>query len=554
MAGLELIVVVLAAVLLMSWTARRLHLSEPMLLLAGGILIGLTPPFEHVDIPPDVILMIFLPALLYWESLTASLREIKSNFRSIALQATGLVLVTALAVAAVAHGLGYAWPLAFVLGAVLAPTDVAAVAAVARAMPRRILTLLRTESLLNDGTALVLLAVGLELLTAGEPFSWATTTLRFVESYAGGVAIGAAIAFALIPVRRHLHEGILHSGLSVATPFIAFLPAEALHVSGVLAVVTCGLITNRVGPRIIGPDARLQSVSFWEVTTFLLNGALFVLIGIQTPAAVRALTSISLLQAAGIAAAVSATVISVRIAWFYTVPYLVRLIDRRPQQRERRISARQRLPLAWAGMRGAISLAAALAIPATTTDGRPLEQRDAVIFITVVVIVVTLALLGPALPPVVRRAHFSEDVTEADEVDLAVRHLAATALTEMPALVSRFDVPRDACSYITADLNKQMALGAGELHDAGASGMRRQVSAVFALEEALLEVKRTALAELRNQGRIDDIVLRRVQRHLDAEEQSLELRDALLPPADGAVEPDRDRDRDRGREDGPAPS
>ncbi|ADI12714.1 Na+/H+ antiporter [Streptomyces bingchenggensis BCW-1] len=530
MTGLELIVVVAATVLLMTWAARRLRLSEPLLLLIGGVLIGLMPRFGNVHLPPDVVLLLFLPALLYWESLTTSLREIKNNFRSIALQATGLVLVTAVAVALVAHALGYGWPIAFVLGAVLAPTDVAAVAAVAMAMPRRILTLLRTESLLNDGTALVLLAVGLELLTTGEPFSWTHTAVRFVEAYAGGAAIGAAIALLLIPVRRHLRDRVLHSGLSVATPFIAYLPAEALHVSGVLAVVTCGLVTSRVGPKVIGSDARMQATSFWEVTTFLLNGALFVLVGIETPAAIRSLTSISLLQAAVIAAVVSATVIAARVAWFYTIPYLVRLVDRRPRQRERRISARQRLPLAWAGMRGAISLAAALTIPTTTVDGRPLEQRDAVIFITVVVITVTLALLGPALPAVVRWARFDDDIGDAAEEALAVRHLASAARAEMPALAERLDVPRAATALIAKELDKQIAMGSGMTHDEEGHASRRQLSAVHALEAALLDIKRAALGDLRRQSRVDDIVLLRVQRYLDAEQYRLETRATLLPP------------------------
>lgn len=538
MSGLELIAVVLAAVLLMTWLARRLHLSEPLMLLGGGVLIGLTPHFDQVDLPPDVVLLVFLPALLYWEALTTSVREIKTNFRSIALQSTGLVLVTALAVAAVAHALGYAWPVAFVLGAVLAPTDVAAVAAVAKAMPRRIVTLLRTESLLNDGTALVLLAVSLELLITGEPFSWAGTTLRFVESYAGGAIIGAAIALALIPVRRRLRDRSLHSGLSVATPFIVFLPAEALHVSGVLAVVTCALVTSRVGPRLIRSDARLEATAFWEVTTFLLNGALFVLVGIQTPAAVRALTSVSLLQATMIAAAVSATVIAARAAWFYTIPYLIRLVDRRPQQRRRRIGARQRLPLAWAGMRGAISLAAALTIPATTADGQPVAQRDAVIFITVVVITVTLAVLGPALPAVVRNAQFTEDADEAAEEKLAVRQLAHTALAELPALADRFPVPEATLAHITKDLRKQAAAASDETHDQ-ATRREQQISATYALETELLDVKRAALNDLHNQARIDDIVLRRVQRHLDTEEQRLSVRMSLLPPsARGVGEPD----------------
>ncbi|WP_210593409.1 Na+/H+ antiporter [Streptomyces sp. GESEQ-35] len=538
MSGLELIAVVLAAVLLMTWLARRLHLSEPLMLLGGGVLIGLTPHFGHVDLPPDVVLLVFLPALLYWETLTTSVREIKTNFRSIALQSTGLVLVTALAVAAVAHALGYAWPIAFVLGAVLAPTDVAAVAAVAKAMPRRIVTLLRTESLLNDGTALVLLAVSLELLTTDEPFSWAGTTLRFAESYVGGAVIGAAIALALIPVRRRLQDRSLHSGLSVATPFIAFLPAEILHVSGVLAVVTCALVTSRVGPNLIRSDARLEATAFWEVTAFLLNGALFVLVGIQTPAAVRALTSVSLLQATMIAAAVSATVIAARAAWFYTIPYLIRLVDRRPQQRRRRIGARQRLPLAWAGMRGAISLAAALTIPATTTDGQPVAQRDAVIFITVVVITVTLALLGPALPAVVRNAQFTVDADEAAEEEFVIRHLAHTALAELPALSERFPVPETTMAHITKDLRKQAAAASDETRDQ-AIRREQQISATYALETALLDVKRAALRDLHNQARIDDIALRRVQRHLDTEEQRLSVKMSLLPPsARGADEPD----------------
>ncbi|WP_329535670.1 Na+/H+ antiporter [Streptomyces sp. NBC_01450] len=527
MTGLELIAVVLVAVLLMTWLARRLHLSEPLMLLGGGVLIGLTPHFDRVDLPPDAVLLVFLPALLYWEALTTSLREIKTNFRSIVLQSTGLVLVTALAVAAVAHALGYAWPIAFVLGAVLAPTDVAAVAAVVTAMPRRIVTLLRTESLLNDGTALVLLAVSLELLTTGEPFSWAGTTLRFVESYAGGAVIGAAIALALIPVRRHLKDRSLHSGLSVATPFVAFLPAEALHVSGVLAVVTCALVTSRVGPGLIRSDARLEATAFWEVTAFLLNGALFVLVGIQTPAAVRALASISLLQATMIAAAVSATVIAARVAWFYTVPYLIRLVDRRRQQRQRRIGARQRLPLAWAGMRGAISLAAALSIPATTADGQPLAQRDAVIFITVVVITVTLAVLGPALPAVVRGARFTEDADEAAEEALAVRQLAHTALAELPALADRFPVPEAITAHIAKDLRKQAAPASDRTHDQVLC-RERQISTTYALEAALLGVKRAALNDLRNQALIDDNVVRRVQRHLDTEEQRLSMRMSLL--------------------------
>jgi CPA1 family monovalent cation:H+ antiporter len=230
---------------------------------------------------------------------------------------------------------------------------------------------LRTESLLNDGTALVLLALTIEVVTDERPFSWSGTTIAFVESYAGGILISAAIALLLIPIRRWLPEPLLHSVLSVATPFLAYLPAELLHVSGALAVVTCGLMTSRFGPRVIGSDARVQAIAFWEVASYLLNSSLFLLVGIQLPAAVRALTSVSLVQATIAAVTVSVAVFGTRLAWFYSIPYLVRFLDRRPQQRERRIGASQRLPLAWAGMRGAIFLAAALTVPSRPPRDMP---------------------------------------------------------------------------------------------------------------------------------------------------------------------------------------
>ncbi|MER5513333.1 Na+/H+ antiporter [Streptomyces sp. NPDC002763] len=520
MASLELIAVVAVGVLLMGWLSRRTGLSEPLLLLGAGCLVGLTPPFASFALSPEVVLFLFLPALLYWEALTSSVREIRDNFRSIALQSTGLVLATAVAVAAVAHALGYGWPVAFVLGAVLAPTDAAAVAAVARAMPRRILTVLRTESLLNDGTALVLLAVAVDVVTGERPFSWSGTAVAFAGSYAGGVLVGGAVALLLIPVRRRLPEPLLHSVLSVATPFLAYLPAELVHVSGVLAVVTCGLVTTRFGPRVIGSDARIQAVAFWEVASYLLNSALFVLVGIQLPSAVRALTSVSLVQATLAAVAVSVAVIGTRIVWFYSIPYLVRLLDRSPRQRDRRITGRQRLPLAWAGMRGAISLAAALTVPATTAGGHAVGQRDAVVFLTTVVIVVTLAVLGPTLPAVVRGARFPEDTDKTAELALARCRMSGAAMDALPELAQRFGVPEEDTLRMVQDIEDRTA---------PAPGTARRQESVRRLELALLQVKRDTLADLRDAGRIDDIVLRTVQRMLDMEE--VRLRGRASPSA-----------------------
>ncbi|MFF2515884.1 cation:proton antiporter [Streptomyces sp. NPDC058086] len=324
--------------------------------------------------------------------------------------------------------------------------------------------------------------------------------------------IGAAVALLLIPVRRRLSEPLLHSVLSVATPFLAYLPAELLHVSGVLAVVTCGLVTTRFGPRVIGSDARIQAVAFWEVASSLLNSALFILVGIQLPAAVRALTSVSLAQAAIAACAVSVAVIGTRLLWFYSVPYLVRFLDRRPRQRDRRSTAPQRLPLAWAGMRGAISLAAALTVPAATAEGHVVEQRDAVVFITAVVIVVTLTFLGPTLPTVVRRARFPEDEDKTAELTLARCHMSSAALHALPELAQRFGVPEAATLRMAQDIEERTA---------PAPGSTRRRESVRRLELALLQVKRDTLTDLRDADRIDDIVLRTVQEVLDVEEVRL---------------------------------
>lgn len=513
---LELVAAVVVATLAGTWLARRLRLSEPIVLLAVGVLIGFTP-LGDAELSPQIVLFLFLPALLYWESLNSSVRLIRSNLRAITLQATLLVVATAAAVAGVAHLLGLPWPIGLVLGAVLAPTDAVAVSAVSGSLPRRTLTVLRTESLLNDGTALVLLAVTLEFLVDGERLSVGGTALRLVESYAGGIAVGAVVAYLLVLVRRRLDEPILHSGLSVATPMLAFLPAELLHVSGVLAVVTCGLLTSRIAPRHIEAPARRQSYAFWEVTAFLLNGALFVLIGTQLPGVVGGLTSTGLRDATVIAVLVALTVIGVRLAWFYTVPYLVRVLDRRTAQRALRISARERLPIAWAGMRGAISLAAALTVPVATASGTPIPQRDAIIFITAVTVTLTLAVLGPTLPLVTRAAHLPADREGTREAELVRQRISARVRHDLPVLLEQFPAPRTARRILES------------VHPEEGSAETDDHRTARALRIAVLDVRRDELARVRAEATLDDDALRAVESALDAEAVLLAHEDPAPP-------------------------
>ncbi|MEV7681911.1 Na+/H+ antiporter [Streptomyces sp. NPDC088341] len=514
MRGLEIIVVVLTAVLALTWLARRLRASEPLFLLFGGVLLGLVPFFGEMRLSGEVVLLIFLPPLLYAEALTVSLYQIKANFRVIVLLAVGLVLVTLVTVAATAHAFGLAWAVAFVLGAILSPTDATAVALVARGMPRRFVAMMQAESLVNDGTALVAYAVAVDIVVGRHAFTWGDAVGRFLLGYAGGIAIGAAVALLVIAVRRRVHDTRFESGLSVLTPFAAYLPAELAHVSGVLAVVVCGLIVSRASPLVIRARSRVQTMDFWNVTAFLLNGSLFVLVGGQLPGVVRNLTSLGLGRTALLGAAVSAVVILTRLAYVYTSPYAVRAVDRRRAQRARRISPRHRLPLAWGGVRGGISLAAALSVPAVTVSGRPVEARDVLVFVTAVVIVATFLIQGQTLPAVIRWARLPPDRDADTEELLAQRHMARAALEALPVHAERLGTPRPVVERLARELQDHAAMAERPSPDHRGE---------YELRKAVLAGKRAALVELRDARSIDDAVLRNVQESLDAEELRLEL-------------------------------
>ena len=514
--GLIVVVAVLATVLAGTVLARRLRIAEPIALIGGGALLGLIPQLGRVQLAPEVVLLLFLPALLYWESLTVSLREIRANLRVITLLSVGLVIATAASVAAMAHAFGVSWPVAFVLGAVLAPTDASATSTVARGLPRRAMITLRAESLLNDGTALVLFAVAVEAATSDAGVHLGDVSLRFLLAYAGGAAIGAAIAVCVIGIRRHLDDPLLGNVLSVLTPFAAYLPAQAADVSGVIAVVVAGLILSQAGPRMVRAETRMQATAFWELTTFALNGALFVLIGLQIPAAVRGLADTSLPRAVALALAATAAVMVTRLAWVYLTPYLIRAVDRRAVQRARRIPARQRLPAAWAGVRGAVSMAAALAVP-SAVDGRASSARELIVFVTVVVILGTVGLQAQTMPAVVRWSRQPDDSAELTEELLARRHMSRAVLGSLDGHIDRLGVPAEVAGRAREQIVEHLST-----LELAASAERHRLEHLDAqLRIALLAEKRAVLVQLRREGRIDDLVLRRIQADLDVEEVRL---------------------------------
>jgi Na+/H+ antiporter len=519
MLGLELVVVLAATLLLASVVGRQVRIPPPLLLLLCGVLLGFVPALREVHLPPEAMLLIFLPALLYWESLTTSLREIRSNLRAIVLLSTALVIATAAAVAAVAHGLGLSWGPAWVLGAALAPTDATAVGVLARALPRRTVTTLRAESLINDGTALVIygLAVG---TTAGEDhFGVLRVSGLFLLSYGGGALAGVLVAWLATQARRRLDDPLPENVLILLTPFTAFLLAEVAGASGVLAVVVCGLIMSQVGPRVGRADTRQLTTAFWTLATYLLNGALFVLIGLEVQSAVRGLTSTDLTRGLSAVAAVSAVVIGVRFAWLFTTPYLIRALDRRPQQRLRRVGARTRVVSAVAGFRGAVSLAAALAVPGT------FPGRDLIVFVTAGVIALTL-LQGLLLPSVVRWARLPRDGSVEEERRLAETLATEQALAALPEVAADLGTDPEVVVRTRREYEEHLQVVRANGDDDDEPVLRHEQD-YAALRLALLARKRATVLALRDERRIDDIVLRQFQTRLDIEEVRLSRREVV---------------------------
>jgi Na+/H+ antiporter len=348
--ALQVVVLLGLTVWALTLLARRLHVAAPIVLLLGGVPLAFVPWLSDLHLEPSLVLFLFLPALLYYESLNTSLREIRANLRVVILSAVVLVIATAGAVAAVGHAVGLSWPVAWILGAVLAPTDATAVSAVARGMPRRLLTVLRAESLINDGTALVILAIAVEAATGAAPIGPLGVAWRFVLSYAGAGLAGLLVGWLATQARRRVHDVLLANTVSVLTPFVSFLLAEQIQASGVVAVVVTGIYISQAGSLMITAQDRIRSRAFWQITAFLLNGTLFVLVGLQLRGALEGLTSYSVRTAVIDALIVGATVIGTRLAWSNITPYLIRMVDRRPQQRLRRVGFRQRQPNAWASL------------------------------------------------------------------------------------------------------------------------------------------------------------------------------------------------------------
>jgi Na+/H+ antiporter len=521
--GLVLVVALVSTVIVGTVISRRYSVGPPVLLILLGALLGLIPEFGRVHVNGEIVLLLFLPAILYWEGLNTSFREIRANARVIVFLSVALVIATAVAVSWTARALGMEPHAAAVLGAVLSPTDAAAVAGLAKKLPRRSLTVLKAESLINDGTALVLFVVTVHVAIGGAGVSPTDLVVRFVGSYAGGIAAGLLVGGLATLVRKRIDAPQEEGALSLLTPFAAFLLAQAFECSGVVAVMVSALVLAYAGPVVIRARSRLSALGFWDIATFLINGSLWVFVGVQIPGAMRGISNVDggLRHAAYLALAIAGLVIVSRIVWGEITTVLIRLIDRRQVQRERRVSWRQRFVTAWAGFRGAVSLAAALAVPTTTLSGAPFPDRSLLIFIVVFVILVTVLVQGSTLPAVVRWAKMPEDVTHGEELQLARRRGVQAALDALPTVADEVGISEDLRRRLHKEYEEKAALVLATEDGSTNHRLVKGKEKVRRVRLGVLEYKRREITALRNQKLIDDIVLRELQNEMDLEEVQL---------------------------------
>ena len=515
---------ILAAAAALLAIAELIRIPYPIPLVLGGLALGFVPGMPPIELPPDIVLVAVLPPLLYGAAFFSPLRELRANARPIGLLAIGLVLTTTVAVAAVAHAAipGLGWPTAFVLGALVSPTDPTAATAIAErlGLPRRLVALVEGESLVNDGTALVAYRFAVAAVVTGS-FSLAAASGRFVLNIAGGIAVGLAVGFVIREVRRRLDNPPVEITISILSGYFAYLPAEAIGVSGVLSAVTVGIYMGWHTPELTTAQTRLQGVAVWEILFFLLNAFLFTIIGLQLPVILDGLAGYSTATLVWYAVLVATTVVAARFAWIFATAQLPRLLGRR--RREPRMPWQPSVVLAWSGMRGAVSLAAALALPLTTDAGTPFPNRELIVFLTFAVILATVVVQGLTLPHLISLLDLEDDSRlEAKEDTKARIHAADAALARLEELVDEEWVREDTAERLRGLYGYRRSRFQARFDGDDDGGIEQRSTDYQRLLRELIQAERAAVRALRRDRRISDEVMRRVERDLDLEEARLE--------------------------------
>ena len=516
---LHLIVFVSLCAVGLSWFARRYNFPYPIALVVGGGAIGFIPMVPQLLFDPELILLLVLPPILYQAAALTSWRDFALGIRTISLLAIGLVVVTTLAVGAALKLLipEIPWAAAFVFGAIVSPPDaVAATSILARLkIPRHVVTVLEGESLVNDASALVLYKFAVAAVLTGA-FSLFDASVQFAGVAIGGIVIGILTGLLFIFIHRHVGDVFIEVLISLLVPYIAYASAETLHASGVLAVVAAGLVHGRRAPVIVSAEMRILSRSMWNVIVFLLNTLVFVLIGIQLSGSVARMEGYSAAKLIVDGALLSAVVISVRFAWVYAALYVPRKLIALLGKGKSTPPGAEFFIMSWCGMRGIVSLVAALALPITLIDGTPFPYRDIIIFFTFVIIAVTLVLQGLTLPALIRKLRVGIDRSLRDEQVNARNAMSKGALTAIDAMAWQEGIAPDLAGRISAEFAEKNAEG-----DADASVTEDHATFARRLRHAAINAERQELIRLWRENQISDDVLHEFEEELDYKESHL---------------------------------
>ncbi len=515
---LQFTVFLLLCAVALGWLARRLDFPYPIALVLGGGALGFLPGLPELPFEPDFILFLVLPPILYQAALLTSWRDFKGNAGTIGLLAIGLVAVTTLAVGAALKLLipDIPWAVAFVFGAIVSPPDaVAATAILSRLnIPRRVVTVLEGESLVNDASALVIYKFAVAAVMTGA-FSLLDTGVAFAGVAAGGIVAGLATGLVFVAIHRYLGDVLIEILSGLLVPYVAYIVAESFHVSGVLAVVTAGLVRGRFSPVLVSAETRIAARSISNMLVFLLNTLVFVLMGLQISDVVERMQGYSTYQLVTAGTLLSAAAVAVRFAWIYPALYLPSAAGALLGRPVPPPPTSEYFIMSWCGMRGIVSLAAALGLPLVLGDGKPFPYRDAIIFFTFVVIAVTLVIQGLTLPWLIRHLRVGTDWSVKDEQARARRTMSAAAMKAIEELAVHENAAPDLAGRVSAEFAEETA------SDPNAPMPEEDAELARKLRRAALRAERDELIRIWQDNEISDEILHEFEEMLDFREAHL---------------------------------
>jgi len=528
MLDIEIIIFLLVMIVAFTVIVEKLRVPQPIMLVVVGLVIGFVPQVPDVVLSPDIVFLVFLPPLLFTAAWKLSWHSFKAERRSVFSLATGLVFFTTVAIAAVAHYLipGFTWQLGFLLGAIISPPDAVAAGAVTKGLnlDKRITTILEGESLVNDASALVAYRYAIASILAGTFVLW-EASINFLWLGIGGILVGLVIARIFTWAHKYLrHDSTLEVTLIFLIPFMAYVLAEHFHLSGVLAVVAAGLFLSYRSPEIFTYHTRIQANSWWETIEFLLNGFVFILIGLQLPGILTHIEEGSLLKAFGYGVLITTVAIVVRIVWVFPGTYIPIWLSRKSKHRREMIDWRSVAIISWAGMRGVVSLASALAIPLTLANGQAFPQRDMILFITFCVIFLTLVVHGLSLRLFIRVLKISPDHAKEEQEEKVIRkHLATQALAFIDKKILSSEIDESVLERLRSKYEINLrSVSEKDVNTALHKNANTMLLQYAKAQKEVLDHERSVLVTLHKDGVVPSEILKRIEYEMDIEESRVD--------------------------------